>query len=161
MASQPRHTSACSVLLPAPFGHCCDEDRQPRPAPQQSSAGPDEALHTWGVSFPFPVGHQLPATAAATITTEAADPAAIQQRQHTITCWWVLLLHHTMTLTVLTSPHNLRHMSNMSTGSLEVKEQNCGYWGCLSHESLFLCFNSTFSRGVILKRLFSPEKQQW
>lgn len=92
MASQPRHTSACSVLLPAHSAHRRDEDRQPRPAPQQSPAGPDEALHAWGVPFPFPFGHQFPAAAAATITAEAADPAdpadpaAVQQRQHTITC---------------------------------------------------------------------------
>lgn len=86
MASQLRQASARSVLS-APFAHSCDEDRQPHPAPQQSSTGPDEALHTRGVSFPVPVDHQLPASAAAAITAEAADPAAIQQRQHTLAYW--------------------------------------------------------------------------
>lgn len=86
MASQPHHDLAPSVLG-APFVCCCDEDRQPRPTLQQSSSGPNEALHTWGLSFPIPIGHQLPATAATAITSEAADPAAIQQRQHTFTCW--------------------------------------------------------------------------
>lgn len=83
MASQPRQASACSVLG-APFTHHCDEDRQPRPALQQSPAGPDEALHTRRVSFPVPVDHQLAAAAAAAFAAEAADPAAVQQRQHAL-----------------------------------------------------------------------------
>lgn len=86
MASELHQTSARSVLS-APLAHCCDEDRQPCSAPQQSSAGPDEALHTWGVSFPVPIDHQLPAPAAAAVTAEAADPEAIQQRQHPLACW--------------------------------------------------------------------------
>ena len=86
MASQLRQASARSVLS-APSAHRCDEDRQPRPAPQQSSAGPDEALHARGVSLPVPIDHQLPAAAAAAVTAEATGPAAIQQRQHTFTCW--------------------------------------------------------------------------
>ncbi|CAB1433057.1 unnamed protein product [Pleuronectes platessa] len=89
MASQPHRASARSVLS-APSAHPSDEDRQPRPAPQQSSAGPDEALHTRAVSFPVPYRHQLPATAAAAITSEAADPAAIKQRQYTFACWFTL-----------------------------------------------------------------------
>ena len=88
MASQPPRASARSVLS-APSAHRRDEDRQPRPAPQQSPAGPDEALHTRAVSFPVPFRHQLPATAAAAITSEAADPASIQQRQYPFACWWV------------------------------------------------------------------------
>lgn len=91
MASKLRQASAHSVLS-APLAHCCDEDRQPCSAPQQSSAGPNEALHSWGVSFPVPVDHQLPAAAAATVAAEATDPAVIQQRQHPLACWWVLLL---------------------------------------------------------------------
>lgn len=86
MASQLPQALAHSVLS-APLAHRCDEDRQPCPTPQQSSAGPDETLHTRGVPFPVPVDYQLPATAATTITAEASDPAAIQQRQHTIACW--------------------------------------------------------------------------
>lgn len=78
MASQPRQTSARI--------RCCDEDRQPRPSLQQSSAGSDEAIRTWDVSFPLPISHQLPASAATAVTSEAADPAAVQQRQHTFTC---------------------------------------------------------------------------
>lgn len=86
MASELHQTSARSVLG-APLVHCCDEDRQPCSASQQSSAGPDEALRTRGVSFLVPVDHQLPATAAAAVTTQAADPAAIQQWQHPLTSW--------------------------------------------------------------------------
>lgn len=86
MASQFHQASACSVLS-APLAHSCDEDRQPCPATQQSSAGPDEALYTQGVSFPVPVDHKLPATAAPAITTEDPDPAAFQQWQHAVACW--------------------------------------------------------------------------
>lgn len=86
MASKLCQASARSVLS-APSAHSCDEDRQLCSAPQQSSTGPNEALRPKGVSFPLPVDHRLPAAAATTITTEAADPAAIQQRQHPITCW--------------------------------------------------------------------------
>ncbi|KAL7382048.1 hypothetical protein ABVT39_015906 [Epinephelus coioides] len=95
MAFRRHAASACSVLS-APFAHRCDEDRQPRPAPQQSSTGPDEALHTWGVSFLVPVDHQLPAAAAATVTAEAADPAAVQQRQYTLACWFQAFTKYNM-----------------------------------------------------------------
>lgn len=86
MASELHQASAHSVLS-APSAHCCDEDRQPCSAPQQSSAGPNEALRPWGVPFPVPVDHQFPAAAAAAVTAQAADPAALQQRQHPLTCW--------------------------------------------------------------------------
>lgn len=85
MASQRPQASARSVLS-APLALCCDEDRQPCSAPQQPPAGPNQALLTGGVSLPVPVHHQLPAAAAATVTAEAADPAAVQQRQHAISC---------------------------------------------------------------------------
>lgn len=89
MAARPRQASARPVLSAPFFARRCDEDRQPRPAPQQSPAGPDEALHARGLSFPVPVDHQLPATAAAAaaVPAEAADPAAVQQRQHALACW--------------------------------------------------------------------------
>lgn len=86
MAAHLYQASARSALS-APFTRRRDEDRQPRPAPQQSSAGPDEALRPRGVSIPVPVDHQFPAAAAAAVASEAADPAAIQQRQHTFACW--------------------------------------------------------------------------
>lgn len=85
MAARPRQAPARSALS-ARFPRRRHEDRQPRAAPQQSSAGADEALHARGVSFPVPVHHQLPATAAAAIAAEAAGPAAVQQRQHTLAC---------------------------------------------------------------------------
>lgn len=85
MASELRRASAHSVLG-APSARCRDEDRQPRSAPQQSPAGPNEALRPRGVPFPVPVDHQFPAAAAA-VAAEATDPATLQQRQHPLTCW--------------------------------------------------------------------------
>lgn len=74
----------CSELS-VPSACCCDEDRQPCPVPEQSSSGPDEALRTAGLPLPVPLRHQLPASAATSIASQAADPAAVQQ--HTFTSW--------------------------------------------------------------------------
>lgn len=85
MAAELRQALARSVLS-APSALSRDEDRQPCSAPQQSSTSPNEALHSWGVSLPVPIHHQLPAPAAPTVTAEATDPAAAQQWQHSLSC---------------------------------------------------------------------------
>lgn len=74
----------CSELS-VPFACCCDEHHQLCPVPEQSSSGPDEALHTWGLPIFVSICHQLPSSAATSIASQTADPAAIQQ--HTITSW--------------------------------------------------------------------------
>lgn len=73
-------------VLSVPLTLCCDEDRQPHPVLQQSLPGPDEALHSRGLSLPVSISHQLLAPAASPLTSKITSSAAEQQQQqHTVT----------------------------------------------------------------------------